>query len=457
MKKLLLLLAFWGVVSTTQAQIVNIPDANFKAALINDYLINTNGDLEIQVSEATAYTGEINCSSLNIFNLTGIEAFTQVTGLYCNNNHLTSLDVTENTALQYLFCDHNQLTSLVSANTALTYLDCSFNLLSSLDVAANTALLYLFCQNNQLTSLNVTANEALLYLHCQNNQLSLVNVTANTALIVLICYHNQLTSLNVATNTALQNLSCYYNQLASLNVTTNTTLTRLYCDHNQLTSLDVIANTALTSLGCDNNLLSSLDVAANTALTSLDCNNNLLSSLDVSTNTALQYLFCNHNQLTSLNVTTNTALINLYCHDNQLATLNVQNGNNTHVTIFNATNNPNLTCIEVDNAEWSTENWTNIDAGAIFSENCQSGFNQPSAETAFRIFPNPSDGNFTISCGSMKNSQLIVTNILGEIIYSANMNTDNAEINFTSVPKGIYLFQLLSNSNVLRTGKIIID
>ena len=266
-----------------------------------------------------------------------------------------------------------------------------------------------------------------------------------------------LASLDITVNTTLTELYCGNNYLTSLDIAANTDLMSLECANNLLTSLDVTANSDLTNLNCVNNLLSSLDVTANTALTHLDCNHNQLTSLDLTANPTLKYLHCSYNLLTSLDLSANPALFNLYCPYNQLTSLNVQNGNNINFTNFNATNNPNLTCIEVDNEEWSTENWTHIDAGAIFSENCQSGFNQPSAETAFRIFPNPSDGNFTISCGSMKNSQLIVTNILGEIIYSANMNTDNAEINFTSEPKGIYFFQLLSNSNVLRTGKIIID
>ena len=43
-----------------------------------------------------------------------------------SRKHLTSLDVSKNTALTYLDCSHNDLTSLdVSKNTALTYLDCT--------------------------------------------------------------------------------------------------------------------------------------------------------------------------------------------------------------------------------------------------------------------------------------------------------------------------------------------
>ena len=119
-------------------QNVNIPDANFKAYLVGYSSINSNGDTEIQVSEATAFAGSINCSNLGIFDLTGIEAFTALTNLNCEQNQLASLDVSANTALTTLGCKFNQLTSL-NVNTALTDLDCEQNILTSLDISANTA------------------------------------------------------------------------------------------------------------------------------------------------------------------------------------------------------------------------------------------------------------------------------------------------------------------------------
>lgn len=142
--------------SFANAQNVNIPDANFKAYLVGNTAINTNGDTEIQVTEATAFNGDIIIPSLSISDLTGIEAFTGLTGLACSNNQLTSLDVSSNTALGFLYCFNNQLTSLdVSNNNALTGLNCSNNNLTSLDVTQNTALDFFYCKSNSLTCLNV--------------------------------------------------------------------------------------------------------------------------------------------------------------------------------------------------------------------------------------------------------------------------------------------------------------
>jgi len=67
----------------TLGQNVNIPDANFKAYLVGNSAINTNGDTEIQVSEAAAFNGSINCNLMNISDLTGIQDFTALTELWC--------------------------------------------------------------------------------------------------------------------------------------------------------------------------------------------------------------------------------------------------------------------------------------------------------------------------------------------------------------------------------------
>ena len=189
MKLLLLLLA---LPLFSFGQNVNIPDANFKAYLVGNKEINTNGDKEIQVSEASAFNGQINCYSMNISNLKGIEAFTALTDLDCDNNKLKSLDLSKNIALTDLNCGKNQLTSLdVSGATSLTALICWANQLTSLDVSKNTALTGLNCDNNQLKSLDVSKNTVLTYLGCYENQLTSLDVSKNSALTYLYCGGNK--------------------------------------------------------------------------------------------------------------------------------------------------------------------------------------------------------------------------------------------------------------------------
>ena len=283
MKKLLLLLLCLPLIGFGQN--VYIPDSNFKAHLVGDSAINTNGDAEIQFSEAASFNGGINCNSLNIVDLTGIEEF-----------------------------------------VSLTY------------------------------------------------------------------------------------LGVHYNQLTTLDVSQNTALTVLNCHDNQLNSLDVSNNTVLNNLMCRNNLLSSLDVSQNLDLTSLDCQGNQLTSLDLSANILLESLLCNYNQITSLDLSANPALYYLYCNGNQLINLDLRNGNNNNLIVWDGNNfipgigvynNPYLTCINVDDSIWSTNNWTVasgfIDIQHYFSNNCPPlvfGCTDPNASN-YDSTANTDDGSCT--------------------------------------------------------------
>lgn len=193
-------------------------------------------------------------SNKGLTSLKGIEYFESLTTLGCDNNQLTSLDVSKCTFLESLSCGGNQLASLdVSSCKALTSLSCSENPFTSLDVSENTALVYLECDRNQLTSLDVSKNTALTQLSCMFNKLTSLDLSKNTALTQLVCMYNELTSLDISKNTALTNLGCNGNELTLLDVSKNTALIDLDCRQNQLTSLDVSKNTALTRLECYDN------------------------------------------------------------------------------------------------------------------------------------------------------------------------------------------------------------
>lgn len=184
---------------------VTIPDTNFLAALIVDG-VDRNGDGLISYAEAKAIQF-INVPGDSISNLTGIEKFINLISLMCITNQLTSIDISNNTKLVFLFLSDNQLTSLdVSNNTMLKSLALTGNQLTSLDVSNNTALESLGCGSNQLSTLDIVNNVALKHLYSSRNQLPSLDVSNNTALETLDCNFNQLTSLDVSKNTALKRL-----------------------------------------------------------------------------------------------------------------------------------------------------------------------------------------------------------------------------------------------------------
>ena len=166
------------------------PDANFQKAVKDKCDLNKDGYLSL--AEAMKVK-ELYVSNLGITSLKGIELFTEITDLYCNDNKLTSLDLSKNTKLTYLYCSWNSLTSLdVSKNTNLLLLWCYANKISSLDVSKNTKLLYLDSSTNNLTSLDVSKNTELQYLWCHDNNLTSLDVANNKKLIELVCERNKI-------------------------------------------------------------------------------------------------------------------------------------------------------------------------------------------------------------------------------------------------------------------------
>ncbi len=298
-----LLNAFTGI-----CQNVNIPDVNFKAALVGNSQINTNGDGEIQISEASVFSGEIDVHDMNIIDLTGIEAFINI-----------------------------------------LYLNCAFNDLTNLDFSANTSLNELRCFNNQLTYLNVSVNGNLALLYCYNNH---------------------------------------------------------------------------------------------------------LTSLDLSTNTALRYLYCRINQLVSLDLSLNNVLTALSCSYNNLTNLSVKNGNNVNVSYIAAEGNPNLNCIEVDNAAFSYTNWIGsefdeyhvFDDSIFFSENCTIGVNDL-LYNLFPIYPNPATNQLTIKTENTDQTEFSIYDIAGRIIITGNF-LQNKTIDISSIAEGTYFIQLKTKEEI---------
>ena len=162
MKKLLLILLCLPFIGFGQN--VNIPDANFKAYLVSNSAINTNGDSEIQLIEANTFNGQIECSYLNIADLTGIEEFSSLTELNCRGNQISIIDV--------------------SNNTSLTLFDCSYNQLTDIDISSNPNIITFICNSNfQLISLDIKNSNNINMTNVvmsQNPNLSCINVDDTT-------------------------------------------------------------------------------------------------------------------------------------------------------------------------------------------------------------------------------------------------------------------------------------
>ena len=313
----------------------NFPDENFRNYLLNGMNYGRDG---ILTDEEIANITWMYVDGYNIADLKGIEFFTALTNLSCNNNQLTALDLSKNTELQYLYCNSNQIKGAAMD----TFIE-------SLPERADNCILGII--NNENESNEMTAAQAaaakekgwkpLVY----NNEYyvwheylgkdvpesapvvidetnfpddnfrtwisNLSKTEFNRTNVIFGCEISEITSISISGRgisnlkgielfTALEELDCSYNQLTAIDVSKNTALKMLICDNNLLAALDVTDCTALTTLSCGSNKLTALDLSKNTALTDLSCNNNQLTELNLSKNTALVMLSCSYNQLTAL-------------------------------------------------------------------------------------------------------------------------------------------------------------
>jgi Leucine-rich repeat (LRR) protein len=233
---LVLFCAFVG-----KAQIINIPDAAFKAKLlsadvtnqiastnldfynipINYVKIDSNNDGEIQLNEVLAikYLDVSGTYSLNgtIGNMTGVDSFLNILVLKCDYNVITTLNVSGLNNLQKLFCNYNQINSLdVSGLINLQELVCGFNQLTSINVSGLTNLTHLDCSYNQIISLNVSGLSNIYMLDCSYNQLSSITLTGLQNLAYLFCGNNQLTTLDASELNHLVAFDSSYNQLITI-------------------------------------------------------------------------------------------------------------------------------------------------------------------------------------------------------------------------------------------------
>ncbi len=192
MKKILLLLIL-SCSFLSQAQIVTIPDANFKTKLLQADVTNsiayvgglrvkidTNLDGNIQETEAMIIDS-LNVSSSGITNLTGIQSFINVKSLRCHSNQITgNLNLNTLTQLITLQCYINEITGLeVTASPNLKSINMYGNLLTAIDLSQNNSIEELSLSSNNLTELNLDNLVQLKYLDCGGNQLETLNCNNN--------------------------------------------------------------------------------------------------------------------------------------------------------------------------------------------------------------------------------------------------------------------------------------
>ncbi len=216
---------------------------------------------------------------------------------------------------------------------------------------------------------------SLEQLFVDNNSLTEVDLSNNLQLQRLFIRNNSLTQLDMSLHSSLERLFCNSNQIEDLVLPESSSLQRLECHFNQLTDLDLSNCDVLEDLKCQHNSLGVLNLNNCVLLEDVDAFNCDLDVVLLQQSVALQDLDLRNNNLNALNLSNNSSLQRLNLQFNDLVYLNVQNGANTLMNSssrFFVLNNPNLDCVEVDDVDYSTTTWTNVDSQIVFSLDCPS-------------------------------------------------------------------------------------
>jgi len=328
------------------------------------------------------------------------------------------------------------------------------------------ALVQLECNSNKIKSIDVSKNKMLTKLGIYENQLTALDVTNNTKLVNLQCSINQIPSLDLSKNTQLLFLSAERNNLTTIDLLNNNLIRLLYISGNKLISLDTKNLIDLEWLECGNNNIISLDLSNNAKLLELYCYLNKITVLDVSKNVLLKTINAANNQLTSLDLSKNKNLNLVYVVWNPLTSLNLQNGNNSNFITPTGTNktnsglycsflNTNLSCIQVDDENYSNANWSKIkDTTTKYANSCANLSTSDIVFEKLSVYPNPTKGPLLIENVSVSN--LRIYDGLGKQVnvpYSSNGTSTTA--NFEQFPKGIY-YMYIDSEGATTVKKIIV-
>ena len=392
---LLIVLLFSSSSLFADEDIVNIPDAAFKYALVNHWpRIDTNMDGEIQVSEAEVFDprpeyGGIEVRNRKMHDATGIKAFKSVAVISFDNTRLETIDIK----------GMDNLDSFIS-------------------------------KSSWLKSVDVSGMENLEYLNVEDNQI---------------------TDLNVDGCIGLEGLFCGYNQLLEIDISDCINLIKLEVNNNFLSSISLSTIYKLSKLSISNNPISALDISNLFDIYYLYSINNNLTNLTFPKNSDLYVFAGNENKFVDLDLSESPNVVGVYLSNNSLDILNLKNGNNKNFKQIEIMNNQVLKCVDVDNPTYSYENWSDkFDEGIEFSEDCKNSITD-GQDILFFVYPNPAYDNITIKRITDSESEIRIIDMTGKLCYKDLIHSGNKEIeiDISKFAIGTYVIEINEESELL--------
>ncbi|MFP2994256.1 hypothetical protein ABN763_00005, partial [Spongiivirga sp. MCCC 1A20706] len=306
-----------GAFTSTRAQFTSIPDPQFEQFLFDEGIDLTAGDGRVLTSRIETikslsfnFANAVNYPLLS--DLTGLEDFRDLETFFFQGAPIFGFDFSQNENIQSVLIDSPVAVTITFGSIAFPKPD--------------------------LTTLTVS--------NFQGSSIDLSNLP-------------NLTLLNLGNN-----------QLTAIDVSNNPLLTRFWLNDNSLTSVDLSNNPLLEQIRLQGNQLTTIDLGANTSVLSLEVQNNQLTDINTTNLSALRFLDVRNNLITTLDISQNGQIRELIASNvPSLGNANLANGNNANFLQVRIDNNPNLSCIQVDDPNNNVSSIVK-DAATTFSSNC---------------------------------------------------------------------------------------
>ncbi|WP_306350494.1 leucine-rich repeat domain-containing protein [Flavobacterium sp. '19STA2R22 D10 B1'] len=222
-----------------KAQIVKIPDANFKQTLIN-LEIDTNGDGEIQVAEAKKVT-RLYIDKADISSLTGIKSFTNLTEFGFYDNHIKTLDLEGMTSLVKIYGFNSQIEGV------------------NIKGLKNLETLYL--QQNKIRIINLTELKKLKELKIDGNMLTKIDISNLPNLEEVEVQSNKITEFKADKCPAIKSINLSGTWLSNLDFTPFKNIEEINVNDNEfLAKINIIGLRSLKSLTCVNTPITNINM-----------------------------------------------------------------------------------------------------------------------------------------------------------------------------------------------------
>ena len=202
---------------------------------ITRFYVPENGLVSLNTTEAPGLV-KLFCSDNDLSEL-NLSKNKQLRELDCQGNVLTTLLLTGCPNLEQINCACNELENLSYNGNAVRSLVCADNKLDTLRAQyAFRELQVLWCSNNKLGSINLSNSKSIRAVCAASNNLSDLTLPTVSQLTDVWLEHNKLTRLDLSKATALETVIVNDNQLAQIDWSNKCagTLKHLCLENNEL-------------------------------------------------------------------------------------------------------------------------------------------------------------------------------------------------------------------------------